>query len=58
VLHGAAEAGTLALFVPDDHPPTAEQVADWLGTLGQHAEVVRVRLVRGVPAPRQLTFAP
>jgi hypothetical protein len=58
VLHAVADAGTLALFVPDDHPPTAHQVAGWLSTLGQHSEVVRVRLVRGAPAPRQLTFAP
>jgi hypothetical protein len=55
VLHAAAEAGTLALFVPDDHPLTAEQVAGWLRSL-RHAEVVRVRLIRGAPAPRQLTF--
>jgi hypothetical protein len=56
-LHGVAEGGTLALFVPDDHPPTPEQVADWLRTLGRNSEVVRLRLVRGAPAPRQMTFA-
>jgi hypothetical protein len=56
-LHAAADAGTLALFIPEDPPPTAEQVAGWLRSL-RHAEVVRVRLVRGAPVPRQLTFAP
>ncbi len=56
VLHGVAEGGTLALFVSDDHPPTAEEVADWLHTLGRSSEIVRLRLIRGAPAPRQLTF--
>jgi hypothetical protein len=54
-LHAVADGGTLALFVPDDRPPTADQVAGWLRSL-RHAEVVRVRLIRGAPVPRQLTF--
>jgi hypothetical protein len=56
VLHAVAEGGTLALFVPGDHPPAVEEVVGWLRAAWQQAEVTRVRLVRGLPAPRQLTF--
>jgi hypothetical protein len=57
VLQGVAEHGTLALFIAGEHPPTAEQVADWLRTVWQQTDVVRLRLVRGAVPPRQLTFA-
>jgi hypothetical protein len=56
VLHAAAEGGTLALVLPEDRPPMAELVADWLRTAWQQTEVARARLVRAVPAHRQLTF--
>jgi hypothetical protein len=55
-LHAAAEHGTLALFVPEERPPTAEQAADWLRAAWQQTEVVRLQLVRAGPAHRQLTF--
>jgi hypothetical protein len=45
-LHGIAEGGTLALFLPEDRPPTPERVADWLRAIWKQTEVVRVRLVR------------
>jgi hypothetical protein len=45
-LHAAADGGTLALYVPQDGLPTAEQAAEWLRTAWQHSDVVRVRLPR------------
>jgi hypothetical protein len=58
VLHGIAEHGTLALFLPQDETPSPEKVADWLQTAWQQTDVVRLRLVResSIPA-RQLTFS-
>jgi hypothetical protein len=49
-LHGVADAGTLALFVPADGPPVPEQVAEWLRLAWQQTDVVRLRLARA-PAP-------
>jgi hypothetical protein len=54
-LHGIAGGGTMALFLPEDRPTTAEQVADWLRTVWKQTDVVRLRLVR--PPHRQMTFA-
>jgi hypothetical protein len=53
VLHGAAEHGTLALFVAEG--PTPEALAEWL-RLAWQGEVVRLRVVRPAPAQRQLVF--
>ncbi len=57
VLQGVTEQGTLALFISDERTPTAEEAADWLRTVWQQSDVVRLRLVRGAAAARQLTFA-
>lgn len=57
VLHGIAEHGTLALFLPEDETPSPEQVADWLQTAWQQTDVVRLRLVRGAVSARQLMFS-
>jgi hypothetical protein len=56
VLHGVAEHGTLALFLPEDETPSPEQHADWLHTAWQQTDVVRLRLVRRPMPTRQLTF--
>jgi hypothetical protein len=56
VLHGVAEHGTLALFLPEDRPPVPEQVVDLLHTAWQQTDVVRLRLLRGAVPARQLTF--
>ncbi len=45
-LHGVAGAGTLALSLPADGPPTAEQVAEWLRLAWQQTDLVRLRLIR------------
>lgn len=57
ILHGIAEQGTLALFLPQDGTLSPEQIADWLHTAWQQTDVVRLRLIRGTSAARQLTFA-
>jgi hypothetical protein len=44
-LHGVADGGTLALFVPAAGPPP-EQVAEWLHTAWRQTDVVRLRLAR------------
>jgi hypothetical protein len=55
VLHGTADGGTLALFVPEETTPTAQQAAEWLRTAWHHSEVLRLRFVRGaVPPHHQL----
>ena len=53
VLQGIAEHGTLALFLPEEQTPTPEQVAEWLHTVWQQTDVVRLRLVRGGIAARR-----
>lgn len=50
VLHGVAEHGTLALFVPQADPLSPEQLADWLHTAWQHSDAVRLRVVGGTKA--------
>jgi hypothetical protein len=57
VLHGIAEHGTLALFLPEDEALTPEQLTSWLQTAWQQTDVVRLRLVRRPIPARQLTFA-
>ncbi|MHB1421865.1 MAG: ATP cone domain-containing protein [Gemmataceae bacterium] len=57
VLHGVAEHGTLALFLPQDETPSPEHVADWLHTAWRQTDVVRLRLIRGASPARQLTFS-
>jgi hypothetical protein len=57
VLQAAADHGTLALFVPEEKVPTAEQIAELLQTAWQQTDVVRLRLVRGASSARQLTFS-
>jgi hypothetical protein len=54
VLHGVADHGTLALFVPADLTP--DGLAEWLRSAWQGGEVVRLRLVRPAPAQGQLAF--
>ncbi len=58
LLHGVAEHGTLALFLPENETPSPEQVVDWLRTAWQQTDVVRLRFVRGSSSVRQLTFSP
>jgi hypothetical protein len=57
VLHGIAEHGTLALFLPEDEKLSPEQIADWLQTAWQQTDVVRLRLIRRPVPAHQLTFA-
>jgi hypothetical protein len=57
VLHGLAEHGTLALFLPQNETLAPEQIIDWLHTAWQQTDVVRLRLIRGTVLPRQLTFS-
>lgn len=57
VLHGLAEHGTLALFLPEDEKLSPEQIVQWLQTAWQQTDVVRLRLVRKPILSRQLTFA-
>jgi hypothetical protein len=54
VLHGVAEHGTLALFLPAEDPPVPEILADWLRSAWQQTDLVRLRLLR--PAATQLAF--
>lgn len=56
VLHGIAEHGTLALFLPEVEAPSLEQVVDWLQTAWQQTDVVRLRLLSGSVPARQLMF--
>jgi hypothetical protein len=56
ILQGVAEHGTLALFLPDERT-SPEQVAEWLHTIWQQTDVVRLRLVREVISSRQLLFS-
>jgi hypothetical protein len=44
-LHAGAASGTLAIFLPADDLPTAEQVADWLRLAWRQGEVNRLRLM-------------
>lgn len=57
ILHGVAEHGTLALFLPENEMPSPEQVADLLRTVWQQTDVVRLRLMRASNSPKQLTFS-
>ncbi len=57
-LHDLAEMGTAALLLPEERPPTAEQVADWLRFAWRQTKVVRLRLVRVSASHRQLTLTP
>ena len=54
-LHKAAGAGTVALLVSEQRPLSAEELVRLLRFAWQQTEVTRVRLVRQVPQPRQLT---
>jgi hypothetical protein len=54
-LHAGAEGGTLALFVPPEQAPAAEEIVDWLRA-AWHQGAVRIRLVRDASSHRQLTF--
>ena len=56
ILHGIAEHGTLALFLPQDETLSPEQLIDWLHTAWQQTDVVRLRLLHGAIPARQLTF--
>jgi hypothetical protein len=56
VLHGVAEHGTLALFVPEEQTPSPEEVADWLQTAWRQTNVVRLRLMRPALGQYQLTL--
>jgi hypothetical protein len=54
-LHAAAGMGTVALLVTEERPLSAEELVRLLRYAWQQTEVSRVRLVRQVPQPRQLT---
>lgn len=56
VLHGIAEHGTMAVFLPQNETLSPDQLADWLHTAWHQTDVVRLRLIRGVIPARQLTF--
>jgi hypothetical protein len=57
VLHAAADAGTAAVFLPDEAAAQPDAVAEMLQFAWQHTDVVRLRVVR--PArQQQLTFLP
>jgi hypothetical protein len=56
ILHGIAEHGTLALFLPEDEKLSPEQIVEWLRTAWQQTDVVRLRLIRTPIRSRQLTF--
>ncbi len=45
-LHAVAGQGTAALFLPDNLPPSPDQVVDWLQLAWRQTDVARVRLVR------------
>src|SRR5262249_28582383 len=55
-LHAVADGGTVAVLLPEDRPPTAEQVADWLRLAWSQTDVGRLCLVRSAPPHRQLTL--
>jgi hypothetical protein len=55
-LHGVAEHGTLALFVPEERTPSPEEVADWLRTAWRQTDMVRLRLTRPAIGHHQLTL--
>ncbi len=57
ILHGIAEHGTLALFLPEDEKLSPEQIVGWLQTAWQQTDVIRLRLVRPSITTHQLTFA-
>jgi hypothetical protein len=57
ILHGIAEHGTLALFLPEDEKLSPEQIVEWLRTAWQQTDVIRLRLVRRSITTHQLTFA-
>lgn len=57
VLHGIAEHGTLALFLPDDETPSPEQAIEWLHIAWQQTDVVRLRLARDAFSARQLLLS-
>jgi hypothetical protein len=57
-LQGAAEHGTLALFLPEDRSPAVEEITDWLHTAWQQTDVVRLRLIRGAIGHQQLSLLP
>jgi hypothetical protein len=55
-LHAVAEGGTAAVLTPDDRPPGAGQLADWLRWAWRQTDVGRVCFVRPAAAHRQLTL--
>jgi hypothetical protein len=56
-LHAAGEGGPGTAFLPAEPAPTADEVTDWLRWAWRETDAERLRLVRTVPAARQLTFA-
>jgi hypothetical protein len=54
-LHAVAEGGTVGIALPEERPPSAEQVADWLRWAWQQTDVGRVRFLRAAPTQEQLT---
>ena len=54
LLHAAAEAGTAMVRLPGERSCTPEDLVGWLRYAWQQTEIVRVRFLRGTPAPRQL----
>jgi hypothetical protein len=55
-LHAIAESGTASVGLPNETPPTAEQIADWLHWSWQQTDLVRVRWGYASAADRQLTL--
>lgn len=46
VIHGVAEHGTVALFLPEENTLSPEEVVEWLHTAWQQTDVLRLRLIR------------
>jgi hypothetical protein len=54
-LHALAAMGTIALLIPEGRSLSAEELVDLMRYAWRQTEVVRIRLVREAPEPRQLT---
>lgn len=52
VLHGVAEHGTVAVFLPEENTLSPEQVVEWLHTAWQQTDVLRLRWIRATIPPK------
>jgi hypothetical protein len=56
-LHAAAGGGSGTVFLPQDPPLTADQLADWLLWAHNNTGIVRLHLRHARPALEQMTFS-